>query len=389
MNNNGIYRFFSNLKIIFILYLLVTVFFTVKNISYGNTKVFSGEKRYSFINNYIIFKNSYFHLKEGKNLYDSYSEKQWDLYKYSPSFSAFMALFAYLPDGVGVMFWNILNGLLLFFGIRYFVKGPPEVVFILWFVLNEFITSVINSQSNPAIAGLLFLAFSCFEKEKVHFAALCIIATFYIKIFGILAALLFLFYPQKIKFIKWCAIWGVFIGLFPIFFTSFSNLTEQYSNWLKLLLNDHEGNFGYSFMGVIHSWFGVEKGKDILVLTGLILLALPLLFINKTSDLNYRINWFASLLIWIVIFNHKAESPTFIIAVCGVALWYFSSKKGILETALVVLAFVFTSLAPTDIFPAEVRKSFFEPYSIKAVPCILVWLYIIQDLIKKGAKKYI
>lgn len=369
--------------------MLVTVFFTLKNISYGNTKTFSGEKKYTFINNYIIFKNSYFHLKEGKNLYISYPEKQWDLYKYSPSFSAFMGILAYLPNEVGIMLWNLTNCLLIFFGIRYFVKGPPEVVFILWFILNEFITSVINSQSNPAIAGLLIMAFTFFEKEKVHLAALCIIATFYIKIFGILAALLFLFYPQKLKFLKWCFLWGVFIGLLPVFLTSLSSLIEQYKNWLNLLLNDHEGNYGYSFMGVLNSWFGLQSGKDLLVLAGLFAMVVPLFFINKINDLQYRTNWFAALLIWIVIFNHKAESPTFIIALCGVAIWFFNSNRNIFDKILFAFAFVFTSLAPTDVFPLSIRKSFFEPYAIKAVPCIVVWIFIMCEMIKNGVKKYI
>jgi hypothetical protein len=54
---------------------------------------------------------------------------------------------------------------------------------------------------------------------------------------------------------------------------------------------------------------------------------------------------------------------------------------------LAILAFVFTSLAPTDIFPLFLRKNFFEPYAIKAVPCVLIWLYLTFYLIKKGLKK--
>ncbi|MCC6720667.1 MAG: DUF2029 domain-containing protein [Bacteroidia bacterium] len=387
MNKTLFIRFFSDLKIIFILYIFVTVFFTFKNTSNSEGKIFSGEKKYSYFNNYIIFKNSYFHLLQNKNLYSLYPEKQWDLYKYSPSFSAAMVLLAYLPDTIGVLIWNLINCLILFFALRYFIKGPPHIVFMLWLVLNEFSTSVLNSQSNAAIAGLVLFAFTMFEKEKLHWAALCIVCTFYIKIFGILAVLLFVFYPQKLKFLKWCIIWGCVLSLLPLIFTSFSNLFEQYKNWLTLLSNDHQGNYGYSFMGVLHSWFGLNSGKDLLVLLGLILLFVPLLFIKKINTLEYRINWLASLLIWLVIFNHKAESPTFIIAFCGIAIWYFSSVKNFFQTALLTLAILFTSLAPTDIFPVQIRKEIFEPYSVKAVPCILIWIYLIFSMIKIGLKK--
>lgn len=385
MNKTRVIRFFSDYKTIFILYILFTLFFSIKNIMYGNNKVFDGNKKYTFINNYIIFKNSYFNLIEGKNLYIHYPEKQWDLYKYSPSFSAIMVLFAYLPDALGLVLWNLINCLILFIGIKNFIKGPPEVIFILWFLLNEYLTSVINSQSNAMIVGLLIMAFTFFEKDKVHLAALCIIATFYIKIFGVIAALIFLFYPNKIKFIKWCILWGVLIGLLPLFFNTLEILAEQYKNWYELLRNDHEGNFGYSFMGVLHSVFGLNSGKDILVILGLITMIFPLFFIKTANNLKFRINWFSAILIWMIIFNHKAESPTFIIALSGIAIWYFSSDtKDNFKTILLLLAFVFTSLSPTDIFPAEIRKSVFEQYAVKAVPCIFIWLYIIIDLVKSG-----
>jgi len=248
-----------------------------------------------------------------------------------------------------------------------------------------------NSQSNPMIAGLLAMAFTCFEKQKVHWAALFIVSTFYIKVFGILAALLFLFYPQKGKFMVWCLVWSAVLFILPLVFiypmtgsNGLDTLIWQYNNWLRLLSEDHSGSLGYSFMGVLHSWFGVNSGKDLLVIVGLACLVIPFVFVRKFNDLNYRIHWFASLLIWLVIFNHKAESPTFIIAFTGIGLWVFTSPKNAMVISLAVLAFVFTSLAPTDLFPATIRRSFFEPYAIKAVPCILIWTYITVGLVREG-----
>ena len=316
-----------------------------------------------------------------------FPETHWDLYKYSPSFSVAMAVFAYLPDWLGLLLWNLVNVLILFYGVRYFIKGPPHTIFMLWFIFNELFTSVLNSQSNPMIAGMLVAAFTFFEKDKVHWAALLIVSTFYIKVFGILAALLFLFYPNKWRFILWSAIWTVAIGLLPLMFTSIDGLVFQYQNWLRLLSEDHSGSIGYSFMGVLQTWFGLQSGKDVLVIVGLILTMLPFVFVHKFKDLQYRINWFASLLIWLVIFNHKAESPTFIIAFTGIALWLFTTSINKTVLVLAVLAFVFTSLAPTDLFPASIRHSFFEPYAIKAVPCILIWLYLNFQLIKSGLNK--
>jgi hypothetical protein len=46
-----------------------------------------------------------------------------------------------------------------------------------------------------------------------------------------------------------------------------------------------------------------------------------------------------------------------------------------------VLAFVFTTLSPTDLFPPFIRNEFFWPYVVKAVPCILIWGKVIYDLL--------
>ena len=55
---------------------------------------------------YLIFKQSFFHLIEGKDLFILYPQEHWDLYKYSPTFSLLMAPLAILPDVVGLFFWK-------------------------------------------------------------------------------------------------------------------------------------------------------------------------------------------------------------------------------------------------------------------------------------------
>jgi hypothetical protein len=76
------------------------------------TKTFQGEIEYTHYNNYKIFKESYFHLVEKQDLYQLYPKEHWDYYKYSPTFALFMAPFAYLPDFLGLLFWNLLNVLM-------------------------------------------------------------------------------------------------------------------------------------------------------------------------------------------------------------------------------------------------------------------------------------
>ena len=125
----------------------------------------------------------------------------------------------------------------------------------------------------------------------------------------------------------------------------------------------------------------VTFSKNIIVLIGAILFCIPLLNYRYYKELKFKLFYLSSLLIWVVVFNHKAESPTYIIAITGVAIWFFSQDRKIENTVLLVLAFIFTVLSPTDFFPRTLRDAYVGPYVLKAVPCILIWVKISYDLI--------
>ncbi|MBK9763995.1 MAG: hypothetical protein IPO87_11685 [Flavobacteriales bacterium] len=83
-----------------------------------------------------------------------------------------------------------------------------------------------------------------------------------------------------------------------------------------------------------------------------------------------------------MIFNHKAESPTFVIAMTGVALWFVRSVKNGVNIGLFVFAILFTTLSPTDIFPRPLREGLVVPFVLKGVPCILIWAKVIVDMLR-------
>jgi len=198
-------------------------------------KLFQGERSFwghtqSHYNNYVIFKTSFKHLVEQVNLYDLYEKEYGDFYKYSPTFAVFMAPFYFMPDWMGLIVWNLLNCLLLFYGITKIPQLADKTkVFILSFSLIELVTSMQNQQSNALIAGFLLLAFVCFEKDRIPLAALLIMLCFFIKLTGILACVLFLFYDKKWKFILWSAFWFLILATLPLLFTTFQNLSVLYS----------------------------------------------------------------------------------------------------------------------------------------------------------------
>ena len=336
-------------------------------------------------NNYVIFKYSHFHLLDGKDLYkEYYPEEYWDLYKYSPTFALFFGCFAWFPDWVGLTLWNLLNVLVFFMAIRY-LPGlkEKEKLLILLLSVPDVMNSLQNSQSNVLVAGLIILGFGMLEKRHYFLATLFIVATFYIKIFGIVALILLLFYPGKGKSIAYTVFWIALLWVIPACITGFRPLMTAYIQYADMLKNDQSVSLGISVMGWLKSWFGIGVPKTLTALIGFMVMCIPLVFFRKFSDYTNRILFLSLLLIWMVIFNHKAESPTFIIATSGVFIWFFNEKKSILNMVLLATVVLFTTLSSTDLFPLSIRDGVFDPYVVKVVPCILVWITVIVSLIPR------
>jgi hypothetical protein len=337
---------------------------------------------YEHFNNFLIFRNAFFHLIQQKDLYLLYKQEAWDLFKYSPAFALFMAPIAVLPKLAGVMAWDFLNAFVLFLAIGKmpWLKENKKIILV-WFIIIELMTSLQNSQSNALIAGLLVFAFNAFEKRKPGLASLLIVSTVFIKLFGAAAFSLFLLYPGKRKFITYTIVWTIVLSIVPLIVVPYEQLLQLYKSWYMVLTHDFSMAFGLSVIGWLHSWFHLGIPKSFVSVGGIALFCLPFLKYRLFIEPLFRIRFLASILIWVVIFNHMAESPTFIIAMTGVGIWYFTQKRTIVNFILLISAFILTSLSPTDVFPALIRKTVVGPYTLKAVPCIFIWFKLIYDLL--------
>ncbi|KAA0991344.1 glycosyltransferase family 87 protein [Dyadobacter aurulentus] len=375
-------RFLSNQKYLLFLFVAIAIFASLQSY-FSPLKTFvEGGRLYTAYNNYIIFKQSFFHFLEGKDLYIEYLDEQGDLFKYSPTFALVFGVFALLPDVLGLSLWNILNAAVLLYSVYYLPKIDIRTKgLILVFVAVELLTAVQNEQSNALIAGLLLFSFGALERRRYWLASFCLVSTIYIKLFGIVGLALYLLYPDKLKLTYTTAFWVVAFTVFPLVAVDLEQFVFLYKSWGNLLSNDHSISDGISVIGWLRTWFGLEMNKTYASVAGAILFCIPLLRIKAYSNFTFRILILASVLIWVVIFNHRAESPTFIIAVTGVALWYYAQAPSKGNYALLILTLIFTILSPTDLFPRFIRNEWMKPYVVKAVPCILVWGKLIYDLI--------
>ncbi len=379
----------SNRKVIVGIYVLFALASSIPALKGTKTYV-EGGAEYKRYNNYTIFEKSFEHLTNNQDLYVLYPEEHWDLYKYTPTFSVFFGIFHAMPDWLGVSLWNLLNAFVLLFAVYFlprltnFQKG-----LVLLIVLLELTTSMQNHQSNALIAGLIILSYGLLERNKFFWAPLPIIFSVFIKLFGIVGFALFLFYPEKLKSFLYTALWTAALIVLPLFLIDTSQYAKLLSSFLSMLKNDHDSSYGISVMGWLNSWFSLEINKNLVVGIGAFFFLLPFYRLRLYKDFMFKNLALCSVLIWIVIFNHKAESPTFILAISGVALWFILSKKNTVNISLFIGAFIFTSISPTDLFPRSLRENFVNPYVLKAFPIILIWMKIIYDMLslKANAKE--
>lgn len=333
-------------------------------------------------NNYTIFACSWRHLLDNVNLY-AISPDHYDLYKYSPTFAVFMAPFAMLPRCLGLILWNMLNMLLPVWAVSKLSITQKQKNLLLLIVLIELLSSVQNSQSNGIMLGLIVGAFAFFEKGQPVPALLLICLGFYIKIFAAVAALLFLFYPQKGKSILSGIIFVVLLGLLPLVAVAPDFLGWQYSNWLQLLANDPAHLQNFSIMTLFERAAGLTAPDIVYLIPGIALLLIPLSRTERYHEFSFRLLYLCSILLWVVIFNHKAESPTYCIAMGGIAVWFIMGEKTTARKIVMLLAFILVALSPTDLFPKFIRITYIEPYALKALMPVVIWLWITWDLLTK------
>ena len=331
-------------------------------------------------NNYVIFKQSFFHLLEGKDLYMPYGEEHYDVFKYSPTFPILFSPLAVLPDFLGLLLWNTLNAALLLIAIRMIpLSTGQSKVKVLLFIFPALITSIQNSQSNALMAALIILSFNFFENDKLFLAAMCLALGFYIKVFTIVGASLFILYPYKLRFLLYLLLWLVVLFALPLLILSKEQLLWQYQSWLTTINNDYSSLYEYSIMAWLKTWFGIIWPKALIIAGGVLVFCMPILKLRGLVDQHFRLLLLCSILIWVVIFNFNAESPTFVIAMSGVGLWFFTQKSTVVNSMLVILAFVFGSMSTMDFFPHWLLENWVEPYVLKVAFSIFIWFKIIMD----------
>jgi Glycosyltransferase family 87 len=345
------------------------------------------------INNYLIFKNVFWHTWHQENLYIHYPGEYKDLNHYGPLFSFIILPFAILPDWLGVILWAIANTWMLLYAIQQLPISEKNKNIILLFTSIEMMTSIHNVQFNTTAAAWIILSYVLTKKNQTALSCLLIVAGFLIKVYGIVGILFIVFSQERKKFLGYLIFWLIVLYSLPMVISSYQFIYQSYFEWFRALVDKNSVNIqlksygiDISVMGMIRRIFSIPGFPNwIIILPAVAAIFMPLLFSQRRREIPFQLNYLSLLLISICIFSTSAESPTYVIAVTGVALWYAISVKDetIVNKLLPALVLIFTSLSSTDLFPKFFKNEWIKPYSLKALPCFLVWLKILSALLKR------
>ena len=333
-------------------------------------------------NNFVIFRSAFFHLRDGRDLYAAFPGEHADLFKYSPTFALVFWPFARLPFGLALLAWNLVNVMLIYLALRLVVPAGRRLESVQLTGIG-LVTTVDGTQSNGLVAALMVLAFAALERDRIAAAASAIAGGALIKIFPLAAAVFALPRVDRWRFARiGLAIGGVLAAL-PLIVTNAPTLGAQYRSWYALGQLDALDR-GASVMRLMHVVGGYEGPNWPIQLAGTLLLVLPLLLKrDRWSDPAFRRAFLGSVLVYAVIFNHKAEQPSFIIAIVGIAIWYATMPRNVGRD--VVTGAVFIATVPvfmTVLAPGLIADSIDRPLLVAAAAAAVVWFTIQGELLE-------
>lgn len=345
---------------IVIIYLLVAVGLYLQSVLTGG------------YNNFIIYRSSWRHLTAGLPLYDLYKGEYLDYFLYHPSFPVLFSPFAIFPQQAGLLLWLLFSAGIFLYALSKLPLQEKARTALFWFLLLELANALQSSQTNPAMTAFMLLTVVHLDKGNPGRAAFFTCLTFFIKGYGAVIGLVFLFYPKKWHYVQYCLLFGIAGTLLPLLFISPETLTGYYISWAGLLTSSTIKEDG-SLLGFLHILWRTNDTIILLAAIAGIAAMLAAGFMRRQAVTP----WLAAayLLIWIVIFNQSTESPTYIVAVTGVGMGILLLPHNKWTILLLCTTFVVTCLCPTDIVPKAVTEAAVN-YHVKSLPCFAVLLFL-------------
>lgn len=304
--------------------------------------------------NFLVFADSTLDFWRGISPYTpEWLADHVRFFLYAPPFSVLFTPFAVLPGSLGPFAWNLFNYTLFFAAVftlpECFTHRQKCHIFL--FTLPILAQSLLSFQYNVPVAYLFLFAWSLLERGRGFWAVLLIMISGFTKIYGIFELALLVCYPRFWRNAGYALLIGAALFALPLLRLAPDALLPYYGEWLDALTR-HQAAKTYDslfYARPLADWMLAHFRLLQVVSLG----ALAVLFLashRKWSNSAFRAQALGILMGWVVLFSDSAEKHTYVIALAGFALWYWSRPRHTLTDRVLFWAnFVLLGLVPIDI----------------------------------------
>lgn len=366
----NIREFFAKPRNQFYLGLLITLLVTL-------AEVIKWKQR-----NFFIYRYATLDMWNGKIPYG----REWvesigyDSFLYGPLFALLFSPFAFLPPWLGPFFWNILNFSVFFYAIRSLpeIDEKKKTIFY-FFIILMMANNLMYYQYNMMVASIFLIGFTLMEKGKFLGAVLLIGVSGCTKIYGIFQYAFLVFYKKFWRNLLIIIPVLILLGSLPLIMMDPGQLQKIYIKWIESFPDHFRSRPWMSLFHYRPFFTQLPESVTIFQLTSFVLLSIAsLLRLKRSAAFSFRAGSVGIMMGWVILFSNSPEIGTYLIAMCGLALWYFSRSNTRFDTALVIINFFLFMIVPQDIlFPPPLMRIIMEKAQFHILFFFLTWLWMI------------
>lgn len=333
--------------------------------------------------NFMVFADATLDFWQGTSPYtDLFVTQHGRFFLYSPIFTVLFAPFAFLPSWLGPFAWNLFNYTLFYVAIfslpeRFSNREKCNTFLFLFPILGQ---SLFSFQYNIPVTYLFLFAYTLLEKKRGLWAVLLIMISGCTKIYGIFELALLVCYPRFWRNAGFALLLGGVLLSLPLLKLAPAEFLPYYGEWFHSLSN-HQSHTTYESLFHIRFLSEWLLPHFRILQMGIIGVLALLLFSNrkKWSSTTFRAQALGILMGMVVLFSDSAESHTYLIALAGFMLWYWSRHQhSAVDKTLLWACFTLLCIVPIDIFvPTPVMRLLTQTLQLQIWVFLFTWLRMV------------
>jgi hypothetical protein len=164
----------------------------------------------------------------------------------------------------------------------------------------------------------------------------------------------------------------------PLLVVSPHTLVAQYQSW-SALEKTETSQLGSSLMGLFRDAGLGWPAWPIQLIACAIVLGVLIARIREWDDRQVRLQFLGFVMVFCVLFNHRAERQSAVIAISGMVIWYLASPSAAWRTSLFLVVYALVSLTGTDFIPGSIKRILVHQVRFP-IPLTVLWLAMLGDL---------